>query len=453
MDRQHFTAGVIPEASDFNALSTNTLGGFYQLLSAMGGSGGSLLFEDAPPTVNISANVLEVAMPAQYVAVEGHVTQSLLFTQNVVSGAGPAPDAIKGTVFIVVGEDGSTAVRNFLSKDPTTGGTIKQTLQTTIKYTTTNRVVLNTSTNLIDPIAPPTLTASDAGFIEVGTFVWDEVDLVITPNTAQRFQIPSGAVVPLTAHGPTHLEDGDDPIPTAALGAVSGGSTPGLVPYGGYNLMKGSYQAITSATNNEFIVVTPTGTNDIVGESIDPKTAKIGVNLGDGLTKVTDLGVYKLGVDFPDPSDTAGDSPQAARANHKHSINDMGFVYATIPITISEATELGALIAVNLDSTTLPPDTSVSEIINVELYWGPLNPTVTSASNRIRCGWDPINGIGARAIILGPHLLSVETGASALTYLTAPSKNLANTWTTGGSLSTTPTVGMLYVHVIAKRSE
>lgn len=430
MNKVHFIDGVKPLTSDMNDLHNFTEDGVYELLKAIGGSTGKLLFNPTEPTTSILSSVLYITVPSQYFAIGGAVTSVV---ETSISYALSADTYIG--VYFVLKKDPIQEERNFLSLDDPSNILILQDLTATVRYEDLGRVVFTRSST--STIAEPLLGETDVDFVQLGyySYTHSSTTLVYTPNESDVFSLPAGIATAVPGHGLTHIKGAADAIPDANINSgVTGGSTSGLLPEGGLTAVLGSIQEVAAATDSTYIQLSEEGTNAVDGNGIDSRTLTIGIRTDESLTTVADSeGDAALGLNFLPASVLNGISDRPARVGHLHSLSQMGVILHSLSVDMNSFSDYGTVIGPFTVSSTNSGGSGVSDvgrILNISVTWLP--PGVSDNSHYgVSCDWSIINdplpaSIGCRAIIASSNTFYLEIGEQGFAYLTQATINKIN---------------------------
>lgn len=451
MRRQVFQPGIKPLATDFTAIGLNRQDAFASLLSAFSLDPAGVLFDDQPPVATQVGDTITVLTPNQLVGVEGALASSATYSEDFDVTGGIE---LKVEVFFVMRETPATETRNFLSTNPTTGNTVFQNLSTEVAQDAVVDVVYLFTNDIASADQTPVLGADDLGFVKLGTVFYDGAALSVVEEVAPRFTIPAGASVPVVGHRDTHLPNGTDPIPLAALStSVVAGSTPGLMPEGALKLIDGALQDVTPTSDSTFLTFATVN----AGDDTNPlKVIRVGLEHDNSLQGAGSP--VQLGVNFRPPSTLIGTDFRAARSDHKHALSESGLIVINKSREVT-ATDFGQIFSVVLSSTDV--EQAPEQILSVSFHWSPLNLNASGGlgAARVECGWQiadiPGSGLttlGARAAIINSTLFSVEVGASGMTQLSPAMEGLVQSWTspsyTGGTF---PREGTLHMTIVALR--
>jgi hypothetical protein len=415
----NFTDGMKPLTADMNNIHLYTEDAVYTLLQAMGSSAGKVLFEAIEPTAAVDGDgILSVAVDEQHFAIEGAVT-TVPVTTNLFTGL-DVSDA-KVAVYFILKKQAVEEERNFISLENANNYLIQQDLTTVVAYEDVGRVEMNITKDGSTP-AVPMLGVQDTGYVLLGTYDWDYLteELTFTLNTAEVFTLPANFQQPVTDHASSHLPGGGDAIQLAALGNVSGGSQPGLMPAGALTAVMGSVQDIVAT--DDFIQIVATGDNEVSGNAIDPKTVEIHLALDGSLEQKED---GTLGIVFKSASALNGTDDIPARANHIHSLVETGIIsYSLTAAVPQDGSLLGKMLGPYTVSSSYSGGTGTSDvgrIISVSVSWIP--PGIPGNYYGIDCGWSVVSEagretVGCRPVVMGRSAFYLETGSKGLAYLT-----------------------------------
>lgn len=457
MRQQNFDPGVKPLSEDLNSINKNTEAGLFDLLRAIGGSSGALLFEDAPLQVVKVGSVFTVTAPTQYIAVSGAIERSTLYSEaiDVDDPGNPGTDLpLQLHAYLMISRQPESAVRNFLSVSPTTGATVQQNLDTEVAFSTTVRPVYIWSNVLVDSLAEPVVSVDDVGFVKLGSFTWDGAVLAQIDNISDRFQLPSGVSVSAGVHAASHLPEGDDEIPAALVTSTSGGSTPGLMPAGAQNAVQNSLQDVVQATGAEYVVLSTSGNNAISGGAIDSKRTEISLRLAGSLVPQDVGGLLGLGANLAPASALAGSDERVARADHSHPLSQSGLVFVQLEELVVSA-NAGTIITKEITAADLPIGVGIEKILSVQTFWAPPNLAPGSEERNVETGWfastlagqGGFQSIGTRIIGYNSNTFKIEIGSGGLAYLSTATENEVESWTSppysGGTFPKTGTLRML----------
>lgn len=448
VQRQVFSAGFKPLASDFTAIGLNRQAAFKLLLSAFSGDASAVLFDAIAPTVSENGTVYTITTPAQLVSIEGALAQSSEYVESfdTDNGAGGQND-LYVYVFFVVRQTPVTDTRNFLSTVPATGAQILQNLTVEVAQRYTVEVVylssLTANTTLV-----PILDSDAIGYVKLADFVAQPGNPVeVTVNQVPKFALPGGSSSSLPAHGDTHIT-GQDRIPDAVLSDTNpNGSTVGLMPEGALATAYSSVQGIVPAGTSPFLSFASTPDESGRGKQVIAE-----LSADNSLTTGSDA---KLGLNFLAASDLNGSSSRPARSDHTHPLSETGMLV----INQSLAVSLSSLGDVR-SFTASPTDTTieVERILDVAIYWEP-NNVKSEEYIRLAAPWSTViqsglgvQTLGARAMITGSNTFKLEIGSVGITYLTQEMQNTISPLVNGGyNGSNIPTDGTLHMVITALR--
>lgn len=464
MKQQTFTTGIVPIKEDFNALSSNTIEAVQDILTAIGGTAATVLFKDAPALVTPTSDSIDIDIPTQPICVDGVICvlpQTDEFFNTVAPGSiiptgGTLQDyTIK--IYAVIYWDSTTATRNSIEPHPTGGSVVKTAKVVEVQRVASIRHEMLYTAGSGQTVATPTLSGDDVGYVEICTIDINATVITVTGNTSALFAVQSGTVA-AASHAAAHLPGGGDPIQEAATGATLGGSTPGLVPAGGYAAAKGAVQSVEAATGSEFLTFATVGDNSNAASALVPKKIQASLGLAPSLEKTTLSGNPVVGVKYAAASILVGSSTTAARKDHRHSPEDIGYLFVEHEIALSSSTSLGSVEDVIFTYPIIPADTNVTSVVHLQLFWRPDNLKPEYATASVEAGWtllgDYSSVAGARALITGTNSVSVEIGNNGITYLTPAAINKVNTWlTSGNTVSAYPSDGSLVVRAVCTRED
>lgn len=456
MKKVNFTQGMKPTVADLNDLHNLTEDALYRLLQALAGSTGKVLFDNSDPSISVDFGTqqLVLSISSRYFAING----SIGFTPATVNTFDVSEDFQLG-IFFIIKKNGIEATRNFLSLDSSQEVLIQQDLTAVVRYEDISRVEYTVRNDLFTSVEDPILADDDVGFVKFGELSFNSATqaYLFTKNTTDTVIFPLSASQPVTEHGSTHV-NGPDFIPAAAIAAVPGGSSLGLVPQGGLTAILDAVQEVRPSTSSEFIEVSTSGTNEPDGDTIDPKIATINLKLAESLTSLDDgqQGVM-LGVAYRTANATNGIEELAARADHIHPLISTGLVSRSYVLAINDASAYGQIIGpyrVEPAVGEAAGTNTVGRIVAVRVGWRPPNKPdrylvdsgwcVVNESNR------PVETVGCRAIIASRDTFYLELGEAGVAIVSQGlATELGAAWQTGGRYAK---VGHIVIDVLALRA-
>ena len=447
VQRQVFSAGFKPLASDFTAIGLNRQAAFKLLLSAFSGDASAVLFDAIEPTVTKSNTVYTITAPSQLVSIEGALAQSSEYVEsfNTDNGAGGEND-LYVYVFFVVRQTPVTDTRNFLSTVPSTGAQILQNLTAEVAQRYTVEVVYLSSpaenTTLV-----PVLDTDALGYVKLADVSVISGEAAVTLNQAPKFALPGGSSSSVASHAQTHI-DGPDRIPDAVLsGSNQNGSTAGLMPEGALATTYSSVQGIVPDSASSFLSFASQPDDSGRGRQVIAALAS-----DNSLTTGPDS---RLGLNYLAESALNGLSSRPARSDHTHPLSETGMLVINQSLVVTLST-LGAVRTFTVAAT----DTTIEieRILDVVVYWEPNNVN-SEEYIRLAAPWSIINQsglgaqtLGARAMITGSNTFKLEIGSAGITYLTQEMQNTISPLVNGGyNGSNIPTDGTLHMVITALR--
>lgn len=433
MNKVNFEERVKIVPVDANALHDETELAIGDIIQAVSGGYGDVLFKNAPPVVTHLAPNIQVSIPEQWFTVNGIPGKIPATSFNLPDGA-----ADRWRVYFVMGRVDANDNRD---RFQIVGGVIQVVTQSVVvRKASTPRVETTASGNPLVVPPPPALGPTDEGYVLFCEIVWDLITLSVTHNTSAIYSFP-GAGAGVAPHAATHVAGGD-PIPDAAMGGPS--STAGLMPIGSFAVLMQTLQSLGIDPASPYL------TRVISGDNVSsPKVVALRFRHHPSLQVYEVSGVYYLGVKFASgPFD--GTSQIAARRDHRHSPSEFPIVVDSSRVTVG-STDRGKLLSVSAFSTLV-------SLHGAQAFWAPPG-VVSPAYPLVDCGWYPgASGmLGCRVHIVGTNEVKLETGGQAFvelkgdlyTYILAAVGG-SPTWTYAGSAQF-PTSGEIYVRVSGTR--
>ncbi len=418
MKRQLFPKGVKVHQEDLEDIGINMQDALALLLRSFSASPTSVLFQSLDPVVTKLGTTVTVAVPAQYISVQGAISRTPDYTEafDIDDGGGGELD-LKVEVYFVSNRIPVLATRNFISVEPTNSATVIQELEATMAVNAEAQVVLLRSNNLASASENPTTGPDSNGFVRLGEIQVTGGVVTYIEDPLAKFQLPGGAAVPVTTHADTHLPGGTDPIAVAEGGDVTLGSesTVGLMPEGSLDRVLSSITDVVSASNTDYLSFARTDTRLIATLAKDASLSLF----SDGATV--------LGLNYLPPSASNGMSARPARSDHAHKLSDTGLVIINKTLNLQEAM-FGTVVTTNIaESDTEVP---IERIFDVRYYWQPINVDVSGGHGEysIEAPWSVVNipggglqTIGARTFTADTTQIRTELGDAAIAFMTAAS--------------------------------
>lgn len=449
VQRQVFSAGFKPLASDFTAIGLNRQAAFKLLLSAFSQDASAVLFDATAPTVSENGTEFTISTPSQRVSVEGALAESALYeeTFDVDNGAGGEND-LYVSVFFVVRETPVSDTRNFLTTVPATGAQILQNLTAEIaQQYTVDVVYLSSAVN--GDTQEPVLGTDDVGSVKLAEF-WRPGggSATVTVNDVAKFALPAGTAATIAPHASEHLPGGTDPIQLAALDSNDpNGSTVGLMPAGSLSAALGSVQGIIAAQDSTFLSFATQADDSGFGTQVIAD-----LETDNSLTAYPGTSNTQLGLNFLAPGSLRGQSSRPARSDHTHPLSETGMLVLnqTRNLSLSDRGEV-----LTIPVTTPNSTIEIEQITDVTVYWEP-NNVADGQYVRIAAPWSVAgNGdqtVGARATVTGTNTFLLELGTEGITYLTTAMQDAIDPLLSTGYVGNNyPTDGTLHMVITAIR--
>lgn len=422
---------------DMNALHDETENGMGELVQAMSGGTGSVLFKDAfNPAVDVLGNIT-ISIPEQWFGIAGVVGK----IPAQVAPLGPDIAPINFRIFFVNRRGDVLGNRD---QYQIVGGVISVVTNSIVVRKSLSPRIEVTSAAFPAVPAPPILAPGDLGYVEYASVSWDGFTLSSTHNVAAIYTFP-GYASGVGLHAGSHLSTGLDGIQLAALGGPMG-SVEGLMPEGSFQVLKESIRDVLVNPACPYFTATIVGDNTFGAPTL---AKKIDFRVRhDSSFLVKDVsGVKFLGLNFQ-TGPYAGDSGRPSQSNHRHSPSETPIALEQAHVTATSGM-LGTVVSV-------PNFPGITRIFSVQVFWAP--PGIVSPNYPLfECGWfqSPYGRIGVKGIIVADDEVKIEIGGYAFIELTADALAMAKVacpggWENAGS-EAYPAAGELYVKIVGSR--
>jgi len=419
---------------DMNDLHNETENGMGELVQAMSGGTGSVLFKNAFNPAVLAPPDITISIPEQWFGIAGVVGK----IPAIAKILGPVLIPANFRIFFVNRRGDVLGNRD---QYQIVGGVISVATNVVIVRKSLSPRIEVTSAAFPAIPAPPVLAPGDIGYVEYASVSWDGITLSSTHNVAAIYTFP-GYASGVGIHGGSHLSTGLDPVPWASM-AGPFGSTEGLMPTSSLAVLLQAIQNITVNAACPYLTATVTGDNTFG----NPKEVELRIRHNSSLVVKDVSGVKFLGLNFQ-TGPYAGDSGRPSQSNHRHSPSETPIALEQAHVTATSGM-MGTVVSV-------PNFPGITRIFSVQVFWAPPG-IVTPNYPLFECGWfqSPYGRIGVKGIIVADDEVKIDIGGYSIIELTAGALAMAKVvcpggWENAGS-EAYPTAGELYVKIVGSR--